>query len=315
MTTKMVYRFLLINVFLQHALPSIAEQCLDPTVTIEYVNSCPESATAWQKASEKKNCSAYEKACEENTSFKYHCLVNAYWNATLEICAAEVSIVGHYCPEYNEYGNLIQEHHGTVCKACPFYYYSTEIYKYPCCFQHRNVEDMNATPLTTTYAESTSTHSAFESTTNSIFIIEPTSTASTSFYRSDGCCSNSFKDKITGTCKPCWIGYVGKNCSQKCKYPRYGAKCEYLCNCEKDMCDFSKGCLENVTDSIFSWTGSTALGVTNHTNIVTENGFKTILENPIIYGIISVGILTVILSSVYCAIRLRDCIFHVSSPI
>lgn len=42
----------------------------------------------------------------------------------------------------------------------------------------------------------------------------------------------------------CNIGYIGPNCSKQCVYPSYGWKCVLECNCSKDYCNFSIGCLE-----------------------------------------------------------------------
>lgn len=48
-----------------------------------------------------------------------------------------------------------------------------------------------------------------------------------------------------------------------------------------------------MTKSIISGTGTKSLDVTKEAHIVTGNGFETVLENPIIYGIIGIGIVMV----------------------
>jgi hypothetical protein len=85
------------QVLLQHAIFNRAERHIDPTITIEYVTKCPENTTAWQKAEERKNCSAYEYARDDNRALRYHCVMNTYRNATLEICYPKVHIIGEMC--------------------------------------------------------------------------------------------------------------------------------------------------------------------------------------------------------------------------
>jgi hypothetical protein len=66
--------------------------------------------------------------------------------------------------------------------------------------------------------------------------------------------------------------------------------------------------------TLISGIGGESVDVTQKTRI-HNTGSKSILENPIIYGIISVGIVAFILFSVYCSIRLRECMTPVSSTI
>lgn len=60
--------------------------------TVDYVESCPETKTDWEKASRKKNCEsiAMLQNCTDNKEFKYHCVLNSLKNATLEVCAKEI---------------------------------------------------------------------------------------------------------------------------------------------------------------------------------------------------------------------------------
>lgn len=42
----------------------------------------------------------------------------------------------------------------------------------------------------------------------------------------------------------CMPGYNGVNCSLLCPYPYFGVKCQRSCNCSRDLCDVSTGCIE-----------------------------------------------------------------------
>lgn len=42
-------------------------------------------------------------------------------------------------------------------------------------------------------------------------------------------------------------GYNGINCTTVCPYPLYGVDCQQLCNCTKDLCNVSNGCVGPTT--------------------------------------------------------------------
>lgn len=62
--------------------------------TVQSVPSCPETEEEWRKAAKRKNCSAYAAQCDEPAQFVYHCVINAYINQTLEVCAYSENIIG-----------------------------------------------------------------------------------------------------------------------------------------------------------------------------------------------------------------------------
>lgn len=41
----------------------------------------------------------------------------------------------------------------------------------------------------------------------------------------------------------CMLGYSGENCSAPCPYPYYGVECQRTCNCSRDLCNVSTGCI------------------------------------------------------------------------
>lgn len=68
---------------------------------IKIVKSCPTSKEEWDKAAFNKKCNDTEKRknCtdDENqllSAYVYHCVINAYSNETLEVCARRRFIFG-----------------------------------------------------------------------------------------------------------------------------------------------------------------------------------------------------------------------------
>lgn len=42
----------------------------------------------------------------------------------------------------------------------------------------------------------------------------------------------------------CLEGFIGKECTKSCLYPTYGRNCQFICNCTKEYCNVSTGCLQ-----------------------------------------------------------------------
>lgn len=40
----------------------------------------------------------------------------------------------------------------------------------------------------------------------------------------------------------CEVGYYGYNCTETCRYPSFGDRCQHECNCTRDKCDLTTGC-------------------------------------------------------------------------
>lgn len=106
-------------------------ECNELISTTKIVNSCPKTAREWNEAAKKKGCRNITHSC---TSFEYHCVMNAWRNETIEVCAPSWSIVGMSCAEYNFGGKRIQKSDAETCNACPTTYLSTESYKYQECY-------------------------------------------------------------------------------------------------------------------------------------------------------------------------------------
>ncbi|XP_052710892.1 uncharacterized protein LOC128185302 [Crassostrea angulata] len=114
--------------------------CKDAVESVEKVSSCPTSKEQWDKAASKKRCweKALKQTCSAPEKFVYHCVINGYGNATLEVCAPERLILGH-CTEFNEVGGVIQDQLLSPCinvlPRCDEYYLSSEAYKYEGCYK------------------------------------------------------------------------------------------------------------------------------------------------------------------------------------
>ncbi|XP_048727972.2 uncharacterized protein LOC125645962 isoform X2 [Ostrea edulis] len=111
--------------------------------TIRYVTSCPKDELSWKEAAKRKNCNtlanvAVNMGCVKNSSdFVYHCVINHWLNATLEVCAA-TRYIQAYCVDYNTVSERITENYDASCASftppCPSRYISTDAYKYQGCY-------------------------------------------------------------------------------------------------------------------------------------------------------------------------------------
>lgn len=131
---------------------SFAEtSCGISILTVNYVKLCPTDAISWEMAAKKMNCESIHHNClltrrlnTKPSQFQYHCLLNAWINATLEVCAFNRTIIGH-CAEFNIDGAKVQDNYDADCTKhdppCPSSYNSAEAYKYKTCYtlvaQHR----------------------------------------------------------------------------------------------------------------------------------------------------------------------------------
>lgn len=118
--------------------------CQISTLTEKYVDQCPLDAESWKMAAKQKNCESIEQECSrliglnnQQYIFQYHCLINSWGNATIEVCALNRSIFG-YCAEYDAAGGLVQDNYDLDCQQrhppCPALYNSAEAYLYQSCY-------------------------------------------------------------------------------------------------------------------------------------------------------------------------------------
>lgn len=100
---------------------------------VEQVDSCPQTAVEWKEAAARKSCKNILQNC---SSLEYHCVINAWKNETIEVCAPKVLIVGKVCAEFNFGGNRIQRNHNATCKKCPKAYHSSNAFMYKECYEY-----------------------------------------------------------------------------------------------------------------------------------------------------------------------------------
>lgn len=131
---------------------SLAEtSCGISILTVNYVKQCPTDAISWKMAAKRMNCESIHHNClptrrlnNKPSEFQFHCLINPWINATLEVCAFNRTIIGH-CAEFNIGGAIVQDNYDADCTKhdppCPSSYNSAEAYKYKTCYklvaQHR----------------------------------------------------------------------------------------------------------------------------------------------------------------------------------
>lgn len=118
---------------------AISDSCPISPSTVKIVDDCPDSEEKWREAAARKNCSAHASQCDEPDRLVYHCVINAFVNQTLEVCAYSRIIMLGYCTEYSLGGNIIQPSFVANCtqftkKPCPLGYQSTDAFKYPGCY-------------------------------------------------------------------------------------------------------------------------------------------------------------------------------------
>uniref|UniRef100_A0A8W8MS33 Uncharacterized protein n=1 Tax=Magallana gigas TaxID=29159 RepID=A0A8W8MS33_MAGGI len=100
---------------------------------VETVDSCPQTAVEWKEATARKSCKNILHNC---SSLEYHCVINAWQNETIEVCAPKVLIVGKVCAEFNFGGNRIQRNHNATCEKCPVAYNSSNAFMYTECYEY-----------------------------------------------------------------------------------------------------------------------------------------------------------------------------------
>lgn len=138
--TSWIHVFLIVLLLLIQDYVTENIYCKEAVESVKTVSSCPNTKEQWEKAASRKNCweKALKQTCSTPEKFVYHCVINGYGNATLEVCAPKRLILGH-CAEFNEVGGVIQDQLISTCSEtfpkCDHFYWSTEAYKYEDCYK------------------------------------------------------------------------------------------------------------------------------------------------------------------------------------
>lgn len=72
-------------------------KCKDSSATYKIVKSCPHTVKEWKEETARKGCNKMTHSC---SSFEYHCVINAWGNETVEVCAPRARIVGKNASTY-----------------------------------------------------------------------------------------------------------------------------------------------------------------------------------------------------------------------
>lgn len=121
--------------------------CQEAVDSVETVTSCPTSKLEWDIAANKKNCNriAVRQNCSAVEKFQYHCVINAYRNRLVEVCAP-TRLIFKRCVEFNVGGGVIQDQRSAPCNKtfpkCDGIYNSSDAYKYPDCYKLVCMGDM-----------------------------------------------------------------------------------------------------------------------------------------------------------------------------
>ncbi|XP_056013896.1 uncharacterized protein LOC125675611 isoform X2 [Ostrea edulis] len=108
------------------------------------VTQCPTTKEEWLKFSTSKDCSTYLSEPQP----QYHCVLNDDRTGFVELCAPVRKIMGEFCTEYNRGLEGIQPQTRTSCKGiCPFAYNSTDMIKYPECYNLSKIYDSTDSEL------------------------------------------------------------------------------------------------------------------------------------------------------------------------
>lgn len=150
---NMLLNFAVWNIIV--ALAQSTETSCHSSAGIEIVDSCPQTVPEWKEAVRRKNCKSISHNCSK---FHYHCVINAWMNQTIEVCAPSVHIVGKVCAEFNFGGNRIMRNDYAKCEKCPQAYNSSDAFLYTECFEYVERSKGMDTPQSTTETPNSSTH-------------------------------------------------------------------------------------------------------------------------------------------------------------
>lgn len=126
---------------LQHSAVISEEYCSISIPTIEAASACPKNEIELLNAKGRKRCDfmANSQTCSEPNNFTYHCVLNTWMNATIEVCAPEIYSQG-YCVRFDKGGARLQEIYEKDCthflKPCSTRFLSSDVLHYVQCTEN-----------------------------------------------------------------------------------------------------------------------------------------------------------------------------------
>jgi hypothetical protein len=64
-----------------------ARNCHASAATVQYVKLCPTNESEYEDRAKAKGCFFIGQDCTTPDKFRYHCVLNSYGNASLEVCS------------------------------------------------------------------------------------------------------------------------------------------------------------------------------------------------------------------------------------
>uniref|UniRef100_A0A8W8JCS4 Secreted protein n=1 Tax=Magallana gigas TaxID=29159 RepID=A0A8W8JCS4_MAGGI len=91
-----IYTYLIVVLLLTQGSICALQYCPEAVASVEVVKFCPTTEKELDRAAKRKNCDklATSQNCSSIENFVYHCTINSYRNATLEVCAPKRTILG-----------------------------------------------------------------------------------------------------------------------------------------------------------------------------------------------------------------------------
>lgn len=74
--------------------------CEESAITVRTVTRCPSDLSSWENAAKTMKCESIDNNCLQTIRskgdhrFQYHCVINTWMNASLEVCAPNRTIFG-----------------------------------------------------------------------------------------------------------------------------------------------------------------------------------------------------------------------------
>nr|XP_034335666.1 uncharacterized protein LOC117692276 isoform X2 [Crassostrea gigas] len=105
-----IYTYLIVVLLLTQGSICALQYCPEAVASVEVVKFCPTTEKELDRAAKRKNCDklATSQNCSSIENFVYHCTINSYRNATLEVCAPKRTILDDDCYKLVQSARVLQ---------------------------------------------------------------------------------------------------------------------------------------------------------------------------------------------------------------